>query len=381
MINQNFIHCIAPMKVIRGNKALEEGLGSIPKLCKKPIILGRSKSTISIRENIINKASKYGIKPISCELQYDCCEDDLNRVSNIFKRHECDGIIAAGGGKVLDAGKLLGNRLNVPCITIPTSAATCAGWTSLSNIYSTNGAFIKDQELKTCPTLLIIDYSIIRTAPSRTLTSGVADAIAKWYESSLSCGTPENGLVEQAIEMARVLRDQLILNSKAALQNSHNKNWEKVVEGCTMTAGLIGGIGGEKCRTAAAHALHNGITQLETSQKSLHGEIVGFGLLVQMNLEENYSNNKLASQSKLQLLSFLYELNLPITLGDLGLKNTTNAEIKHICQFSCKKNSEIHNLPFHVDEYSLFQAIIKTNQQGEDYYARKLSLAKQKVER
>ena len=71
-------------------------------------------------------------------------------------------------------------------------------------------------------------------------------------------------------------------------------------------AGLVGGIGGEKCRTAAAHAIHNAITQIITPNKFLHGEIVGVGLLLQLRLEELRNNNKLADQS-IQTIVGIYE--------------------------------------------------------------------------
>jgi len=32
-----------------------------------------------------------------------------------------------GGGKVLDSGKYIAECLNIPCITVPLSASTCAG--------------------------------------------------------------------------------------------------------------------------------------------------------------------------------------------------------------------------------------------------------------
>ena len=81
-----------------------------------------------------------------------------------------------------------------------------------------------------------------------------------------------------------------------------NLAWCNAVEGCTLTAGLIGGIGGEKCRTAAAHAIHNAITQIVSAHKTLHGEIVGVGILLQLRLEETKNKNKLANQSIKQLL-------------------------------------------------------------------------------
>ena len=97
----------------------------------------------------------------------------------------------------------------------------------------------------------------------------------------------EDGLVQQAIQISRVLRDQLLIDGESAYKSQSFKNvaWCNVVEGCSLTAGLIGGIGGKKCRTAAAHALHNAITQIATTNKPLHGEIVGVGILLQLRLE------------------------------------------------------------------------------------------------
>ena len=142
-----------------------------------------------------------------------------------------DSVIAAGGGKVLDSGKYIADSLNIPCITVPLSASTCAGWTALSNIYTKNGQFIKDVTLRTCPKILVYDHKFIQTAPSRTLASGIADALAKWYESSITSSTIDDGLVQQAIEISRVLRDQLILQGEKAFKDpfKNNSSWRNII--------------------------------------------------------------------------------------------------------------------------------------------------------
>ena len=349
---------ISPEKVIRGKYAWKQAKKDIPLICKSPLLLGRSKATEKIREKLYQDLRLIGLNPIKDELNYDCCEQDLIRISNNAINKNCDGIIASGGGKVLDAGKLISDRINLPCITIPLSAGTCAGWTALSNIYSKEGAFIKDQELKCCPKLLIFDHQFIRNAPRRTLASGIADALAKWYEASLSSSACEDGIVQQAVQMARVLRDQLFIDGLKAFNDSESDSWVRVAEGCALTAGLIGGLGGSQCRTAAAHPIHNGLTQIKSSKNSLHGEIVGFGIIMQLHLEEVYLDNQLAKQAKMQLISFLKELGLPTTIKALGLDKVSNNEIRKACEFTISNHPEIISLPINIEEKTLYDLLI-----------------------
>ena len=351
------IHNISPSKVFRGEGAWTNSIEAITKSCKRPLIIGRSDSTKKLRTSFKNDLLIKGIQAISFDLVHDCCELDIQNACQFARNNNCDGIIAAGGGKVLDAGKLIAELLEINCITVPLSASTCAGWTALSNIYTPDGKFIKDVVLKRCPNLLIFDHSIVRAAPPRTLASGMADAIAKWYESSLTSSSSKDGFVQQAVQMARVLRDQLFLNAYKAFKDPLSNSWETVAEGCALTAGIIGGLGGARCRTAAAHPIHNGLTQLTYKNKPLHGELVGFGLLVQLYLEEKNSNTQLPTQAKSQLIGFLSQLNLPISIEAICLKNATSNEIHKACKFACKDDSDIHKLPFHINEEDLFEAI------------------------
>ncbi len=358
------LHRISPRNVLRGETAWKEGKHLIKKLCKKPLLLGRSESTQIIRQDLLDDLKEIGVKALPLELSNDCCEEDLSKSYSYSKSNSVDALIATGGGKVLDSGKLLAERLRIPCITIPLSASTCAGWTSLSNIYSPEGKFIKDINLSSFPEMLIFDYKLILQAPSRTLSSGIADALAKWHESSLTSSSSTDALVQQAVQMARVLRDQLLIDGSIALENPQSESWIRVAEACGLTAGLIGGIGGAKCRTAAAHAIHNGLTQLDFPQKPLHGEIVGFGILVQLKLEELMMGYQLPAQARLQLVQFFKKLNLPINLNSLGLDFLTKEMLTEACQFACNDDSEMHYLPFSVNKRLLMDALITTHKEG-----------------
>ena len=206
-------------------------------MCIRDRVLGRSASTVDQRQRLVSDLLVQGLQPHQAQLQFDCCEQDLQRVA--AEAQGCDAVLAAGGGKVLDAGKLLAHRLSLPCITVPLSASTCAGWTALSNIYSSQGAFEGDVALNRCPDLLVFDHGLVRLAPPRTLASGVADALAKWYEASVSSGDSSDGLVQQAVQMARVLRDQLLIDSLTALKDPDSEAWVRTAEACALTAGVM----------------------------------------------------------------------------------------------------------------------------------------------
>jgi glycerol dehydrogenase len=353
-------HAIAPATVWRGPQAWERALPQVGLLGQHVLLLGRSAATAGLRRQLQAELEASGLAVTPGLLQHDCCEPDLERVAQLARSSGVDLVLAAGGGKVLDAGKLLAHRLQLACVTVPTSAATCAGWTALSNIYSADGAFRGDVVLDRCPDLLIFDHGLLLQAPSRTLASGIADAMAKWYEASVSSGASGDGLIQQAVQMARVLRDQLLLDAACALESPGGEAWVRVAEACGLTAGLIGGIGGARCRTVAAHAVHNGLTQLQACHGVLHGEKVGFGILVQLRLEEVLGGNQLAGQARRQLLPLFHELGLPCTLAALGLGQARVTELHEVCAFACAPGSDLHHLPFSVGPADLLAALVST---------------------
>ena len=347
---------IAPACVIRGPNAIARSTDAIARLGKRPLIVGGKNSLAAIQPYLQNQQ----LQAAQATYGKDCSENSLKTLHEAAIAHKADFIIGVGGGKALDAAKLLAHQCQIAIATIPTSAATCAAWTALSNIYSEEGAFQYDVTLAKCPDLLILDYGLIQTAPQRTLVAGIGDAIAKWYEASVSSGHSEQTLIISAVQQARILRDILFQKSAIALKEPGSETWQEVIDATTLLAGVIGGIGGAQCRTVAAHAVHNGLTHILASHGTLHGEKVAYGILVQLRLEEMLPNNQLAATARQQLLKFYGEIGLPQTLANLGLGDITLTELQRAAEIACSPNSDIHRLPFKVVPEQLMAAMVST---------------------
>jgi glycerol dehydrogenase len=350
---------VAPAQVIRAPQALEQAGSAIARLGSRPLIVGGDRSVVAVQSRLHPVLERQKLKFTQASYGKDCSEASLAALKQAVATHKADLIIGVGGGKALDAAKLLAYQCELPVVTIPTSAATCAAWTALSNVYSEDGAFLYDVSLPNCPNLLILDYDLVQTAPKYTLVAGIGDAIAKWYEASVSSGHSEQTLIIAAVQQARVLRDILFQKSAAALQEPGSAAWREVVDATVLLAGVIGGLGGAQCRTVAAHAVHNGLTHLPI-HSSIHGEKVSYGILVQLRLEEMVQGNQLAATARQQLLKFYIEIGLPQTLADLGLGDITITQLKQAAEIALNPKSDIHRLPFKVVTEQLMAAMVST---------------------
>jgi len=351
---------VSPAQVIRGKGAVAQAGKQIAHLGQRPLLIGGDRALNLVQPFLNPILQEHDLTAISASHYPDSCEESQQKLQEQVAMHQADLIIGVGGGKALDMAKLVAFQCDLPIVTIPTSGATCAAWTALSNIYTAAGAFQYDVPLPYAPNLLILDYDLVATAPQRMLIAGIGDALAKWYEASVSSGDATASLTIAAVQQARVLRDILLQKSALALENPGGETWQEIVDATVLLPGVIGGLGGANCRTVAAHAIHNGLTHLAATHDILHGEKVAYGILVQLRLEEMVEDNQLAASARHQLLQFYSEIGLPKSLEDLGLENVTLAQLRQVADIACAPNSDIHRLPFTVEPTELVAAMVST---------------------
>ncbi|MBM3268664.1 MAG: iron-containing alcohol dehydrogenase family protein [Candidatus Sericytochromatia bacterium] len=285
-----------------------------------------------------------------------------------------DAIVGVGGGRALDAAKLVAHHLGLPAFTVPTSAATCAAWTALSNLYSPAGGWLGGVTLDRGPAGAAISYALVETAGPRLLASGVADAMAKWYESETAVDlAAADALTAAAVEMAHHLHRQLVRHAAGAVADARRGKssdaLRRVIDVNIALAGIVGGLGGSKCRSVAAHAVANGLTHLPGNSASFHGEKVAFGILVQLILLDR------PLDEIEELISFFADLDVPVTLAQL-LGPDTSPDLAEAARIALARDSGIHRLDVPLDSVALVRAITEADALGRRHLqARRLERA------
>ncbi len=132
-----------------------------------------------------------------------------------YRKGACDGLIALGGGSVLDTGKMVaalacspaGSALEllgkpgliglraVPLVAVPTTAGTGSESSPVSALHlSPGGPVIGTRSPRLVPTLALCDPDLLRTLPPRLVAATGIDTLAHCLEGFLA--EPANPIVD-----------------------------------------------------------------------------------------------------------------------------------------------------------------------------------------
>lgn len=288
----------------------------------------------------------------------ECTYEEVERITNLVEKLNIDVIIGVGGGKLMDTVKYAAVRSqNVKSVLIPTLASNCAPWTPLSVMYSPEGVCLGfDIHLEQVGVLLI-EPRLVLNSPTKYFIAGIADTLAKWYESDATLSQPEhqtNAFLMMARSAALKCKENIVQHGLEAVSDMDSKTltpgFIQIVETVIAISGLVGGFGDSYARTTIAHAVHDRITIYPESHDFLHGEKVAYGVMVQLAYEQKWD--------EIVQLSIIYdELGLPKSLLNLHLSYLSNEQINRFAkEISQDKTLLISNYP--VSQKGMYQAII-----------------------
>jgi hydroxycarboxylate dehydrogenase A len=289
----------------------------------------------------------------------ECSYNEGERLAKLVADSKADFIIGVGGGKLCDLVYYVASLTKKPFGVVPTLASNCAPWAPLSVMYKDNGlAEGKTEHYKRQTAFLITDPTLVIDAPINFFIAGIADTLAKWYESDMILEQPQfedNNFLMLARHSARICKDVIAEDGIKAIEDMRkgivSTEFIKVSEVIFGVAGLVGGFGDKYARNTAAHAIHDAISAyLPGVHNYLHGEKVAYGIFYQLALEGKW-------QVIDELIPMYETLHLPKSLTEMGEYPLSEDALNKIAALIDRKE-KVHLLPITINEAVLKKAII-----------------------
>jgi glycerol dehydrogenase len=253
-----------------------------------------------------------------------------------------DVVIAMGGGKAIDAAKGVARQMGIAIIVCPTIASNDAPTSRLIVRY-TDAHRVDGVDYLTCnPNAVVVDTAIIVQAPPRFFAAGIGDAISKKFEAhqcSLAGGTNSFGTppLHTPLALAEIAYNTIRDDGHRAYRCVEDHRLTAEVERVIEATVLLSGIGFESGGLSLAHALIRGLTAIPSMAGQLHGELVAFGTLVQLLVEER------PRDEIDELMGILCSVDLPVSFAQMGLQGDLTDEslgtiVEHTINAAYSKN-------------------------------------------
>jgi hypothetical protein len=279
---------------------------------------------------------------------------DVDHGAAIYAREKCDGVIALGGGSVIDTAKLIAllatnaggvadyagvpgvvHVAGAPLIAIPTTAGTGSEASPSSGIHpdaATASVGMNSRHL--VPNVAILDPNLTRSLPPRLAAATGIDALSHCIEGYLSTKSVPLG---KAIALDGIARVANYLRRAV----SHGDDADARAE--MMMAAFAGGVS-IGMGLGPAHAI-----ALSCSDQGFHhGVLSGVGLVATLDFTSRCVPQQVAEISHAfgldaalslsqGVAALMRELGLPATLAELGYRASdlpTLAYSAHISHFN-----------------------------------------------
>jgi glycerol dehydrogenase len=313
----------------------------------RPLVVADAFVRSLLGERIIASFEKAGIPCEMLQFAGECSPRQIDLLTSRAKDFHSDVLVAVGGGKTLDVTKGIALNLGLPVVIAPTLASNDAPTSRVIVTYTDEGEWLGPRFLALNPDCIFVDSQIISQAPARFFASGIADALATYYEAQqcLKKGADNfyNGkqtVTSQAI--ARICHETIWQYGKEAYDAVRRKECTESVEKVIEANILLSGVGFEGCGVAAAHGIGLSLSVLTPlygdAKGLLHGEEVALGILAQFVLEGR------SAEEIGKLQDFLLSLDLPISFEQAGIADFNPEKVRLVAEASCKPKSRIWNM-------------------------------------
>lgn len=356
----------APQRYVQGDGVIDVAGHYLDRLgIRRAAVLCSARSVAEEGGRLLASLAGAGIECQHLSFGGECslAEIDLHVGSLRSAQGSPDAVVAVGGGKAVDAGRAIANRLGTRIVVVPSLASNDAPCAAVSVIYTDEGVTLDAELYDESPVLVLVDTGVVARGGERFLVAGMGDAMATWYEARAAAANPQGitafggrpTLAGSAI--ARLCAETLYDHGPAALDAVRKGLVTPALEQVVEANTLLSGLGYESGGLAASHAFAQGFTVLEpVHRRFLHGEMVAMGTLAQLVLED-------AADDLVEVSRFFLAVGLPVHLGHLGMFGDDHESIDAVVQ-GAMAFPFIGNMPLAVDAERLCAALLAADAHG-----------------
>ena len=217
-------------------------------------------------------------------------------------------VLAVGGGSKIDLAKMVSKDLNIPFISIPTSAAHDGIASNRASLKSNTGSRSIESA---SPMGVIADTGIIAKAPYRLLASGCADVISNLTalkDWDFARRLKNVSFSRTAYTISRYAAESIIDSCGLIRPNLEDSVWLAIKP--IIMSGVSMCIAGSSRPTSGAEHMFSHMLDLKHPGKALHGEQCGVGSIMTMYLHGGDWE---------QIRDSLKTIGAPTTARELGL--------------------------------------------------------------
>jgi glycerol dehydrogenase-like iron-containing ADH family enzyme len=332
-----------PAQVVRRAGALSELGARCKPLGQRIRVIGGHHALAACRGPIAASLADAGLTLLDCDWFGGLCSPaNIAEQAGRAGAQGAEVLVTVGGGKAMDTGKSVAAACGLPVVTVPTIAATCAAFSTVSARYHADGSFMELEHLAQAPDVVLIDSQVIADAPVRWLAAGMGDTLAKWYEfRAISEHLGPDGPLLATRASSRLCHELIASQGAAAhaaaLAHRADGALESVLDAIIIHAGITSIMGAAPA--AAAHAIFEGFTALAKTRDLGHGTLVAYGNLCLLLLESR-------PQAEIrEAIELARACGLPHKLKDLA--PLAADELLMVAEAACATH-DMANMPFPV---------------------------------
>ena len=231
----------------------------------------------------------------------------FNELERVVKKDKSDLIVGVGGGRAVDAAKMIAFNLSKPFVSVPTAASHDGIASPFVSIKGDKPYSI----VATTPLGVFVDIDIIKTAPKRLLSSGCGDLVA----NIIAVRDWELGRDKTGEYFGRYAANLALMSAKILMENS--KTFAKkgldarIVVEALISAGVASCIAGSSRPCSGAEHLFSHALDRLAPGIGLHGQKCGIGAIMMA---------KLQGQDWKKIARTLKDVGAPTTAKQIGLK-------------------------------------------------------------